>query len=154
MKKNPFFREATSADLPNLTALLQDDNLGKTRENVTDLAAYKQAFQAILADPNHFILVIESNRELLGCVQVSYLPNLTFKGSWRAQFEGVRISSKHRGKGLGRQLINEAIVQAKARGCKIAQLTTNNTRPEAITFYESLGFQNSHVGMKLYYDTL
>ena len=66
-----------------------------------DLAAYKAAFDAILVDPNHYILVMEKDGELIGCVQVSYLPNLTFKGSWRAQFEGVRISRSHRGAGLG-----------------------------------------------------
>ncbi len=115
-----------------------------------DLAAYKAAFDAILVDPNHYILVMEKDGELIGCVQVSYLPNLTFKGSWRAQFEGVRISRSHRGAGLGRQLIGEAIARAKARGCKIVQLTTTAGRPEAIAFYKSLGFKGTHIGMKLH----
>lgn len=148
------FREATSADLPNLIALLQDDQLGLTREDTTDLAACQQAFQPILADPNHFILVIENNGELLGCVQVSYLPNLTFKGLWRAQLEGVRIKSSCRGGGLGKQLIKEGIALAQARGCGIIQLTTNKACPEAIVFYEQLGFENTHVGMKLYSNNL
>ena len=152
MSTSPSFSEAVRADLPKIIALLQDDSLGLTREDSSEFAAYERAFEAILADPNHFILVMKINEELLGCVQVSYLPNLTFKGSWRAQLEGVRVSRQHRAKGLGKLLINEAITQARAYGCKIIQLASSTTRPQAIAFYTSLGFQSSHVGMKLYYD--
>lgn len=144
------FREATSKDLPNLIILLQDDQLGLAREDSTDITIYERAFRAIEADPNHLILIIEENGVLLGCVQLSYLPNLTFKGTWRAQLEGVRIKSDSRGRGLGKQLIKEAIALAKIRGCGVIQLTTNRTRSDAITFYEQLGFQDTHVGMKLY----
>jgi len=35
------------------------------------------------------------------------------------------------------------------RGCRLAQLTTNRSRPDARRFYESLGFEASHEGMKL-----
>jgi len=144
------FREAQIEDLSNLVALLGDDELGQTRENMTELALYEQAFKAILADPNHLILVIANDEKPIGCVQISYLPNLTFRGTWRAQLEGVRIAKKHRGQGLGKQLIQEAITLAKARGCGIVQLTTNRSRPEAVAFYETLGFENTHAGMKLY----
>ena len=153
MSKAPSFREATCEDLSKLIALLRDDELGQRRENNANLATYAQAFQAILDDPNHYILILENDEELIGCVQVSYLPNLTFKGSWRAQLEGVRIRSAHRGRGLGKLLIQEAIKRAKAHGCKIIQLTTNRERSEAVAFYESLDFQGSHVGMKLYFDS-
>ena len=150
MTSSNTIREAQLGDQDQIIALLHDDELGKIREDTSDLSAYKEAFHAILSDPNHLILVIEDHKELLGCIQLSYLPNLTFKGSWRAQLEGVRINSNHRSKGLGKQLISETIVRATTRGCKIVQLTTNNARPEAVRFYESLGFQSSHVGMKLY----
>jgi ribosomal protein S18 acetylase RimI-like enzyme len=145
-------REALSEDLNRIVFLLNDDVFGQQREAESDLFAYKAAFNAILLDPNHSILVIEKDGELVGCVQVSYLPNLTFNGSWRAQFEGVRINRSHRGSGLGKRLINEAIARAKARGCRIIQLTTNAARPEAIAFYESLGFKGTHIGMKLQFN--
>lgn len=143
------FRHANSSDLPQLIAILADDELGKTREDVTNLKAYEKAFEAIQTDPHHFILVMEKENELVGCVQISYLPNLTFQGAWRAQLEGVRIHSHHRGKGLGKQLIKEAIKQATAFGCRFIQLTTSQLRSDAIAFYESLGFQSSHMGLKL-----
>lgn len=42
------------------------------------------------------------------------------------------------------------IGQARSRGRYLVQLTTNKAREETSRFYESLGFQPSHEGMKLY----
>jgi ribosomal protein S18 acetylase RimI-like enzyme len=39
--------------------------------------------------------------------------------------------------------------RAKARGCHLAQLSTHKSRTDAHRFYERLGFEKSHVGMKL-----
>ncbi len=150
MKNFLKFREATIKDLPALVLLLQEDKLGQAREDSSKLVCYEEAFYAIDSDPNHLILVVEENGLIFGCVQISYLPNLTFKGTWRAQLEGVRIKSTCRGQGLGKQLINEAILLCKARGCGIIQLTANKQRTESITFYEQIGFKNTHAGMKLY----
>ena len=40
--------------------------------------------------------------------------------------------------------------RARARGCHLVQLTTDRQRPDALAFYESLGFVGSHVGLKLH----
>jgi GNAT superfamily N-acetyltransferase len=42
-----------------------------------------------------------------------------------------------------------AIAECRARGCGLVQLTTDKQRPEALRFYEGLGFTASHEGMKL-----
>ena len=39
--------------------------------------------------------------------------------------------------------------KADEKHCTIVQLTSDKQRPDAIKFYESLGFQPSHVGLKL-----
>ena len=68
---------------------------------------------------------------------------------WRGQIEGVRIDENARGRGLGRILFEWAIERCGERGCGLVQLTTDKTRPEAHRFYESLGFEATHEGMKL-----
>jgi GNAT superfamily N-acetyltransferase len=68
---------------------------------------------------------------------------------WRGQIESVRIAATHRGEGLGRRFFGWAIDRCRARGCGLVQLTTDRTRPEALKFYRSLGFADSHLGMKL-----
>lgn len=47
-------------------------------------------------------------------------------------------------------MINKAIELAKDKGAHMVQLTTDKKRPEAIKFYEKLGFISSHEGMKLH----
>jgi GNAT superfamily N-acetyltransferase len=42
-----------------------------------------------------------------------------------------------------------AIEQARARACRLVQLTTDRRRSDALRFYESLGFHASHTGLKL-----
>ena len=64
--------------------------------------------------------------------------------------EGVRVDSRLRSAGLGRRLFAWAIEWARARGGRIVQLTSDKSRPDAIRFYESLGFTASHEGLKLH----
>jgi GNAT superfamily N-acetyltransferase len=146
-------REAARADVPHVVALLADDDLGRRREAVEVPLdeRYWAAFAAIDADPDHRLVVLEADDgELVGCLQQSFLPHLTFRGGWRAQIEAVRVASDRRGTGLGRRLFEWAIEDARGRGCHLVQLTTNVQRPEALAFYTSLGFEASHQGLKLY----
>jgi GNAT superfamily N-acetyltransferase len=70
-------------------------------------------------------------------------------GMWRGQIEAVRIASSLRGSGVGKAMMQWAIEQCRARGCGLVQLTTDKQRPDAHRFYEALGFQATHEGMKL-----
>lgn len=145
-------RTAVRADLTALVAMLADDPLGAERETPSDgdtiLPAYQKAFEAIDTDPNHCLLVAERDGRTIGMLQLSYLPHLTHRGAWRAQIEGVRVAADHRGVGVGRELVRAARERAAAHGCRILQLTTDHRRPEALRFYESLGFTATHLGLK------
>ncbi|GAA3269160.1 GNAT family N-acetyltransferase [Paenarthrobacter aurescens] len=142
-------RRARKGDLPRILALLADDQLGATRENADDLAPYEQAFEAIDADPAHLLVVGELDGDVVATFQLSYLPGLSRKGSWRAQIEAVRVSGALRGRGVGALMIQWAVDQARENGCSLVQLTTDKSRIAAHRFYERLGFAASHEGMKL-----
>ncbi len=70
---------------------------------------------------------------------------------WRGLIEGVHISSAHRNKGLGGELIDWAVERCRERGCGMAQLTSNKKRLDAHRFYERLGWKKSHEGFKYYF---
>ncbi|MCP2048554.1 UNVERIFIED_ORG: GNAT superfamily N-acetyltransferase [Paenarthrobacter nicotinovorans] len=142
-------RRARKGDLPRILALLADDQLGAVRESVDDLAPYELAFDAIDADPAHLLVVGELDGEVVATFQLSYLPGLSRKGSWRSQIEAVRVSGELRGQGVGALMIQWAVDQARERGCSLVQLTTDKSRVAAHRFYERLGFVASHEGMKL-----
>lgn len=145
------FRVATEQDLERIVEMLADDKLGATREQfVLPLPeVYREAFRAIDADPNNELVVACLGNEVVGVQQITFTPHLTRQGGWRATIEGVRTSSTVRGKGIGSALINWAIQRAQQRGCHLIQLTTDKTREDAIRFYERLGFQATHEGMKM-----
>ena len=110
---------------------------------------YHHAFREIDADPNNELIVAELDGEVVGTLQLTYIPSISFQGGKRCTVESVRVDEKFRGKGIGREMMRWAIERAKAKGCISMQLTTNNDRTDAHRFYESLGFSKSHVGMKL-----
>jgi GNAT superfamily N-acetyltransferase len=68
---------------------------------------------------------------------------------WRGQIESVRIAATERGAGLGTTMFEWAIAECRRRGCELVQLTTDKRRQDALRFYEALGFEASHEGMKL-----
>lgn len=142
-------RAATAADLPALVALLADDPLGQGRERPDDLRTYRTAFERIDADPGHLLLVAADHDDVVGTLQLSFLPVLARGGGLRGQVEGVRVRGDRRGTGLGRELLGWAVTECRRRGCALVQLTTDRSRTEAHRFYQGLGFVHSHAGYKL-----
>ena len=148
---NIIFRQATLEDLPSIVAMLADDKLGKSREDfsIPLNQQYLDAFTAIQSDSNQFLEVAISDNQLAGCLQLSFIPGLSRLGMWRGQIESVRVATEFRGQGIGRKLFEWAITECRNHGCGLVQLTSDKNRPEAIDFYQSLGFEASHEGMKL-----
>ncbi len=145
------YHSAKFEDLESLVSLLSNDPLGSKREDATVPLneAYISAFKAIARDPNNELLVVELEDSLVGMLQITYIPYLTHIGSWRCLIEGVRIHEDFRGQGFGEKMFEYAIKQAKDKGCKLVQLTSDKQRPDAIRFYEKLGFKATHKGFKL-----
>jgi GNAT superfamily N-acetyltransferase len=146
------FRRARASDVAGIVRLLADDPLGAKRERCeTPLPeSYLQAFEAIDADPNNELVVVCLDEEVVGVLQLTFIPYLTYQGGWRALIEAVRVDAKVRSKGFGKAMFEWAIARSRERGCHLVQLTTDKSRPDAKRFYESLGFSASHEGMKLF----
>jgi GNAT superfamily N-acetyltransferase len=146
-------RRATRGDLEAIVAMLADDPLGAEREDlrVPLPSAYVSAFAEIDADPRQHLTVAADGDAVLGVLQLTIIPYLTYRGRRRALVEGVRIAKAARGCGLGRRLLEWAIAAAEREGCHLIQLTTDKRRPEALAFYQALGFVASHEGMKLHF---
>lgn len=146
------FRTAVAADLPVIVAMLAADPLGANRERADpDVGPeYVSAFEAIDSDANQELIVAVLHEDIVGVLQLTFIPSLTYRGRWRAQIEGVRVAEQVRSRGVGGQLIRHAVEKAVARSCRMVQLTSDKQRPRAISFYERLGFVASHEGMKLH----
>lgn len=142
-------RRATADDLSAIIALLADDPIGAARESPDDREPYVASFKAIEADPNQLLVVGERAGRVVATMQLTFIPGLSRRGTWRAQIEGVRVASDERGAGHGERLMRWATDRARDQGCALVQLTSDVRRPEAHRFYERLGFVASHTGFKL-----
>ena len=144
-------RRATAADLPAIVRMLADDELGSKRESLTDPlpASYYEAFAAIERDPNNQVLVACLGDVVVGTLQLTFTPSLSYRGGWRATVESVRTDASLRGQGVGTALMQHAIGLARGQGCVLMQLSTHASRSAAHRFYQRLGFKGEHLGMKL-----
>lgn len=145
------FRQATSADLPSIVRMLADDELGSQREQVENPLpeSYYSAFKQINSDPNHELIVAERNAEAIGTLHLMFLPSVSFQGGLRAQIESVRVDKRFQSQGIGSEMMKWAMERARQRSAHVVQLTTHKSRVDAHHFYERLGFQGSHLGMKI-----
>ena len=139
---------ATESDVPRLVALLADDVLGAHRE-AHALDTYLAAFREIDSDPHQYLAAVsDHDGVLVGTMQLTLIPGLSRGGTKRLQIEAVRLASDTRGTGLGTALLEWAHAFGKQHGATIAQLTTDKRRVDAHRFYERLGYQASHEGLK------
>jgi ribosomal protein S18 acetylase RimI-like enzyme len=145
-------RRARRDDVAAVVGMLADDPLGSGRERIEDPLppSYFRAFDAIDRSPNIQLVVAEDgDGAVIGCLQLCILPGLSSQGASRALIEDVRVASHCRSRGIGEQLVQWAMADAQARGCKLVELLTHHTRVDAQRFYKRLGFAPSHVGMTL-----
>ena len=143
-------RRARRDDVGSIIAMLADDRLGGARERLEDPLpqVYFDAFERLAREPNIQLVVAEDGEgAVVGCLQLCILPGLSSQGASRGLIEDVRVARHCRSRGIGEQLVQWAVADARSKGCKLVELLTHHTRVDAQRFYERLGFARSHVGM-------
>jgi ribosomal protein S18 acetylase RimI-like enzyme len=142
-------RPARRDDIGAIIAMLADDHLGRARERIEAPLpqCYFDAFDRIQRDGNLQLVVAEAAGRVVGCLQLCLLPGLSSQGATRALVEDVRVASDQRSRGIGEQLLQWAIGEARAKRAALIELLTHESRVDAQRFYQRLGFSRSHVGM-------
>ncbi len=148
-------RLARSSDLAGIVALFADDEASSAvalqpSEHGSLGPGQLHAFAEIDGDPNNQVYVAEREGMIVGTFQLTFIRQLSYGGCLVAQVESVHVHSSQRSHGIGRSLMEFAILEARRRGALRIQLTSNVRRTRAHEFYERLGFRASHKGMKLY----
>jgi ribosomal protein S18 acetylase RimI-like enzyme len=145
-------RRARESDVRLIVAMLADDPLGNARERLQDPLppCYFEAFDRLDRDPNIQLVVAQDGEgTVVGCLQLCILAGLSSQGASRGLIEDVRVAAHCRSRGIGEQMVQWALADARAKGCKLVELLTHHTRLDAQRFYERLGFARSHVGMTI-----
>lgn len=92
------------------------------------------------------ILVAESGETVLGVCVIYPEDELT------AEIKNIAVSEEHQGKGIGRSLLNEASLTARARGFKNLVIGTGDTGYRQIGLYQSAGFEISDLKKNFFVD--
>lgn len=133
---------ATLAELDELVGLL---NVLFTQdiEFEPDYAKQKAGLEQIINNPEiGEILVMKTDGKVVGMVSLLYSIS-TALGGKVAILEDMVMSKDFRGKGLGKELLQEAIDFAQKHGCLRLTLLTDFDNETAIRFYQSAGFSLS-----------
>ena len=119
----------TSSDFTDLASLMQElsGNIVFTRDSL----------DRMLADPNSHLYVIREEGRIVACACLCIFHQ---PFSTDATIESVVVSSKMRGKGLGRKLMEHLIEEAARMKVDCIHLTSNPKREVANAIYQKMGF--------------
>lgn len=143
-------RLAEPGDVADIFHLLWDDDLGKDRENLSDVAmqSYRIAFDEIAKDANSSLLVAMDDGKVVGCLQLTMISGLSYQGIRRCLIEDVRVAKGQQGSGIGRLLMSKAEELAVTGGCRLMELFVHSDRIAAHRFYERQGYGGHHLGYR------
>lgn len=133
------FREACREDFESAVALYEDyGNPIPVAHGRDGLAQWN----AIIAHPGTTVHVAVLDGRLIAAATLHILPNMTYGGRPYAFIENVITARDHRGKGVGRRVMERAVETAWAADVYKIMLLTGQDRADGAVrrFYESLGF--------------
>ena len=134
--------KATHSDIPELIELLRS-LFEQEAEFEPNSEIQSKALSKIILDPKiGIILIAKEDDKILGMVNLLFTES-TALGSKVALLEDMVILSSSRGRGIGSQLIDYAISEAKKVGCKRITLLTDIENTKAQSFYQKKGFVKS-----------
>lgn len=147
-------RAATEGDIPRILELYEElvtSTSAAEMGRAPSLDDYHRIYQQIRTMPGYELIVAEEEGEVIGTIILLIVPNLAHRGLPWAVVENVVTDRRFQGRGIGRLMMEHAISRAREAGCYKLQLSSSKTRDEAHHFYESLGFEASAHGFRLYF---
>ena len=105
-----------------------------SEENVISLAY----LQRILKNENIGFFVAKDDEKIIGMGILALVPVVSGLG---ARIEDVVIDENYRGKGLGKQLMQKIIEEARKKNVEYVELTSRPSRVVANKLYPALGFR-------------
>ena len=103
----------------------------------------RETWEAILADPNHHIIVKEAEGKIVSSCVCVVIPNLTRGVRPYAFVENVVTHAAYRGKGYATECLAYAKKLAEAAGCYKMMLLTGSKEDSTLEFYRCAGYNST-----------
>jgi GNAT superfamily N-acetyltransferase len=133
---------ATAADIPQLVELL-GILFTQEAELSPDPEKQRRALEIILADPSRARIYVAREAGKLIAMAALHFTTSTAEGGKAAWFEDCIVRPEHRGKGLGKSLLEFVVTQARAEGALRVMLLTDGDNARAQALYRKMGFADS-----------
>ncbi len=128
-----FYRPATIDDAADMAVL--NTQLGYP----STPASLRSNLEKVLLLPNNYVLVAELNHKVIGWTNVRLV--YTIEWGTTSEIYGLIVDEHSRGKGIGKELIQQAKEWTKQQGLDKLRVRTNVKRKEAHRFYFREGFR-------------
>lgn len=114
------------------------DLVGQLVGNAVGHRYVPAVMSAAVRDPQIFILTARDSVAIVG--MATLITMLTPSGAY-GMVEDVVVAERARGQGIGRELMERLIAEARRRKLMMLELTSNPSRSAANHLYQSLGFE-------------
>lgn len=116
---------------------------------ILNFEVFKEIFNENTSNSKNLYLIAEIENEGVGFISF-HTQNLLHHCGLVGEIQEFFIRQNHRGKGIGRQLIEKIKQYADQNNLKSIEVTTNKRRVENVAIYENLGFTLSHNKFTIY----
>ena len=106
---------------------------------IIDEFTAKNIWKKIEAQNIKYFIAKENGKIIASCY-ICIIPNLTRGGKSIGFIENVITDIEYKGKGIGKNIVENAIKYAREQNCYKILLQSGNRRTDAHRFYESVGF--------------
>jgi len=150
---NAVIREAATEDFESVFALVLElrDHFRDGHKPI-DSGVVRDTYRRFLDHKDQYIFVAEVEGKVAGLLNMFIVDSL-YENKPSAYIDLLIVTSGHRGRGLGRMLMDEALARAVERDCCEIGVDTTNDNEGAIRFYRDCGFNQSSVMFEKQLDT-
>jgi GNAT superfamily N-acetyltransferase len=128
-------RDARAADAAAIAELL-----GELGYPATEAAVTSRLERLVIVGDR--VVVADVDGEVVGLAHLHVSPTIEHERP-AGKLGALVVAESHRGRGIGRLLVEAVEEEATARGCGIFFVTTAERRDDAHAFYESLGLERT-----------
>jgi (aminoalkyl)phosphonate N-acetyltransferase len=131
-------RKALSTDIDQVYDLVcQLEGCKMNRDRFLEIYTHN------LTDERIHYWVIKHEKKVIGFVSL-HMQDLLHHTDKVAEVQELCVAENHRGKGFGKLLLDQVILEAKNQNCELIELSANKKRIDAHRFYEREGWERSH----------
>jgi GNAT superfamily N-acetyltransferase len=132
----PQLRPARPSDGAAVSRLLGELGYQCTREEAVE------RIMTVAEDPSQVLLVAELQGETCGLLSLDFMYYVPL-GRTTCRITALIVADSHRKLGVGRELLRDAELRARAAGAARIEVTTASHRLEAHDFYRACGYTES-----------